>query len=339
VRARVGVDPAASTVILSDLTIPALRLHANEDAVPAMREAIAEALSSGPLVVRFDDLVALLSAHGFPPALPTPRPSTAPQAAATRSAVPECVLVPGALMGLECDAGVAFQVPDGTRYRFVDGQWCAAGVSASAAWEWIDAGELPVAFALIPEQSPWADALVGVIGSVANRRAQLVEAMSLAQRGTWWNPYTLSWWPAACEQAPLPDARDSLHLSRAPSLLAHDAALENRLVGLDGRVYARRKKPDQSAAWFVSNADGSWTELTAERSTMRNLEADARAREAAARVAASRAAWFARQVALRANPTASPCDRLASMRGLRPEYSGFRSSARESQPTSNPATR
>ena len=327
IRARALLDAPSSTLSLSDITIPALRLHADEAAVPALRDAITQALTSGVLIARFDDILACLAANGYPSALPIPPALGPPKAPAIPATMSFSTLVPGALEGLDSAPDLLFRTPSGEHFLYRWGRWCARGSHADSPWDFIDAGELPVAFASIPEASPWADALVGVVGSIANHRAQIAGSVlppASMSGAAWWNPYTLSWWDGSCSASAAPTIRAMPTGAPSSSILAHDGSQENRLVGLDGRVYARRPRADGTPAWFISSADGAWHELTAQRSTMRTLNADLAARDAATAMAKSRTLWFTRQEALRASGTGSVCDRETSMDGVRPISKGYR---------------
>ncbi|MSR28874.1 MAG: hypothetical protein EXS03_04760 [Phycisphaerales bacterium] len=347
IRAASTMDPAAGTVTLRSITVPALRLEAEESAIPALREALDEVLATGPITARFDDLVATLPAHGFPSAPREPAPPGAVPLITIPggSAATFSPMVVGELEGIADSAILLFRTVGGHHYLFLGGRWLATATLAAPAWSFVDPGELPPSFALIPEESVWSEALVGVIGTVANRRALL--AASLLPQGAadarslsrdrfpapgsttdpllWWNPWTLSWWSARCaNEGASATPVEAPRTTEPASRLVQDPLAENRMVGLDGRVYAYRPIQGQDADWYRSTMDGPWTPLTSERSTLRNLKADQLARDAALACAASRAAWAARQRELRATPGANSCDRLMTMAGVRPTSNSFR---------------
>ncbi len=347
VRARTTIDRPSATIVLREFTMPALRFGADEATTVACRTAVESALASGPIVARFDDLLALLPAHGFPEAPREPGPPSSTPTIPSFADSKFEVVVPGALEGAPDARGLLFHSIGGDHYLFVGGRWLSTASLAAPNWQWIDSGALPVSFAQIPENSRFADALVGVIGTVANRRALLAQALPAEPRTAtsaglgqfpapatlndptfWWNPWTVAFWPGSCAVSEVPPFADLPEVTTSPStLLRHDSSGENRFVGLDGRVYAHRPSPT-ATAWVRANPDGSWSEFTLERSTLRNLKSDLGAREDAHVCAEHRATWLARQRAARTAtaPTApaTPCDRLRSMDGVRPQTGAFR---------------
>ena len=349
VRARTTIDRQSATIVLREITMPALRFGADEATTAACRTAVETAISSGPIVARLDDLLALLPAHGFPEAPREPGPPSSTPTIPSFAGLTFEPVVAGSLDGCSGSAVLLFRASAGDHYLFVGGRWLATASLAAPTWQWIDPGALPTSFAQIPENSRFADALVGVIGTAANRRALLANTLAEEPRAPgkapsvgrypapatlndptlWWNPWTLSFWPGSCAVTEVPAFGDLPEVPNSQSsILRHDSAAENRFVGLDGRVYAHRVSPTTAAAWVRASPDGSWSEFTLERSTLRNLKSDLGAREDADVCAEHRAAWSRREVEARAAAaqprTGSPCDRLRSMDGVRPQTGAFR---------------
>ena len=346
ISAPTTIDRPSATVIARTIKVPALLLQVEETAIPPLRSAIEAALAAGPLVARFDDIFALMSADSFPAFSVGPTPAGAIPAFTT--ALPSeplfASVVAGQLEGAVNTSALLLRIPSGDLYLFLGGRWAATESLTAPAWKFVDAGELPPCFTLIPEGSQWAEALVGVVGSVANRRALLAQTLpdegavgedrqtsfpligGTSDPGLWWNPWTLCFWPSSSTGDCPPKASSQPPVTAGAHFpLRYDAHAENRFVGLDGRVYAHRTLPTGAAAWFRVNPDGSWSEFTTERSALRNIRADLAARQGAAECARLRSEWLARESGLVASGSSQVCNRLDSMKGVRPLTNHFRS--------------
>ncbi len=337
VRATTALDRADRMVILTDITLPAMRFVTDSAGIVPIGAALSTAFAGATLRVPLDDLLATMSENAFaqPPAEASAHanvevPLEKLLAAQGAQFLP---IVAQRLDGCVNSTAPLFRTDAGVFYLLVAGQWYSSDALQSGAWQWVAPSTLPEAMRAISESSQWASALAHVPATPLSREAAHIAAFSppralaelLASEPfaagpleIWWNPWDGSWWSGA-ESAQARRARTTAVASGAPSNFVFDAASENLFVGLDGRVYALRGEH-----WFRSTPEGGWAELTEHRSTARVLEDFERARAAALARRTAFEKWRTAQNARDlSEPTTASKERL-SMKEAHPSTTGMR---------------
>lgn len=331
-RATTLLDRGDRMVVLSDITLPAMRFLTDAQGIVPIGNALTTAFAGATLRVPLDDLLATMSATAF--AAATAQSDAAPpfevRLAALLAAQPAqfTAIVAERLDGCTNSNALLFRTDAGVFYLLIAGHWYTSDALQDGAWQWVAPSTLPSAMREISESSQWASALAHIPQTPLWREAVQIAAFSpplaipepLAsdQLRIWWNPWDGSWWPAQ-ESAPARATRTAPSSPSAPDSFRFDAASENLFVGLDGRVYAQR-----GAGWFRNTAEGGWIELTEQRSTARVLEDFARARRAATARRTSYEKWRTAQSATDLSlPTTASQERL-SMQSARPSSVGMR---------------
>ncbi len=339
-RAATALDRSDRTVILTEITLPAMRFDTDAAGIVPIGVALSAAITEAAIRVPLDDLLATMSATAF--ADPPPESSALPKVTlALERLIPAQVaqfspLVAQRLDGCVNASAPLFRTDAGVFYLLLGGEWYSSDALESGAWQWVAPSTLPTALRAIPESSQWASALAHVPSTALYREAVQIAAFSPLAVGAelhgserielWWNPWDGSWW-SNTESAQARTQRTGAVKTGAtsasvPSAFLFDGARENLFVGLDGRVYAHR-----GAQWFRSAAGGAWTELTEHRSTARVLEEFARARTAALARRGAFEKWRSAQSARDlSEPGASSNERL-SMKDARPSTTGMRHAA------------
>lgn len=333
VRATTAFDRADRMVVLTDITLPAMRFVTDAAGIVPIGAALSTAFAGATLRIPLDDLLATMSENAFaqPPAESTSR-------AAVEVRLEKLFPAQGAqflpivaqrLDGCVNSTAPLFRTDAGVFYLLVAGQWYSSDALQSGAWQWVAPSTLPEAMRAISESSQWASALAHLPATALSREAwQIVafspppaiaaEPLGAQSLDVWWNPWDGSWWSGA-ESAQARAARTPAVAVGAPSAFVFDPASENLFVGLDGRVYAHRGEQ-----WFRAAPEGGWVELTEHRSTARVLEDFARARAAALARRTAFEKWRTVQNARDiSEPTTASQERL-SMKDARPSTTGMR---------------
>ncbi|MSQ91094.1 MAG: hypothetical protein EXS01_06865 [Phycisphaerales bacterium] len=334
IRASAALNRSDRMVVLTGITIPAMRFPTDEAGIVPIREALEQTLVGATLCVPLDDLLAsmLVSAFDETARLSAESPPLEVRLSELlRGEKAEFApIVAGQLEGCVNASSPLLRTDGGACYTLDAGNWFRAESLADGAWSWVDPATLSPEFKDIPESSQWAGALAFVPETAPYREAQQIASLPPAPTApvhgsqAWWNPWEGCWWSPgesaaeriARDAAPMNAAgRDSL----AAAPLAPDSSSENLFVGLDGRVYALR-----GSAWYRSTPDGGWTELTERRSTARVLTDSQQARVAAKTRRAQYELWRTAQRQRDASSPATASQEAIAMQAARPSSDGFR---------------
>lgn len=332
-QATTTFDRSDRIVVLSEITLPAMRFLTDAPGIIPISTALSAAIVGSTLRVPLDELFATMSATSFTQR--ATEPSSAPpcevRLALLLTAEPALFepIVAKQLDGCSNARAPLFRTDGGVFYLLAVGQWYSSDTLTSGAWQWVAPSTLPAALNEISESSQWASALSHLPASALGREAtQLaaisppppsVDADSLAGDPLllWWNPWEGSWWSSgesvASRGARL---RESAAVADPWTI---DPSREDFFVGLDGRIYALRNE-----MWFRTTPQGGWSEFTELRSTMRVLKDFSRARAAASERRKSYESWRTAQAARDlSSPTTSSTEAI-SMKDFRPTSDGMR---------------
>ncbi len=331
-RATTALERSDRMVVLTAITVPALRFPTDAEGIVPITAALTDAFTGAILRVPLDALLATMAATAFaePPKEPTSAPGLSISLETLLRSTPANfeVVLASQLDGCANSRVPLFRTADGSYLVLIAGQWYSSDSLQDGPWLWVAPSQLPSILREIPPASRWGAALTHVPATPQWREATQLAAIASpasvapttarAALEAWWNPWDGAWW-SNDERASARTARLATATLCVADSFRFDELSEDLFVGLDGRVYAQRGE-----SWLRLTPEGTWAPFTEQRSTLRVLKDFARARTAAASRRTAYDSWRRAQLARDASDPATSSSEHLSMAGSQPSYDGFR---------------